>query len=215
MPLGAVKMYVDNKRLSDSEAEIIVPMIVIKGNNFILIPRRDVENELFKYCRDKAAEELSEELRALFQKCMKVWYGIQVAILHPVVKEVFKSPKQVTYDPENDREVHLQSGNRIYDQKYRYIKRIVVSPETVETSVFGNRREIHRRATVWFVCGHWRTYQNGTKTFIRPYLKGKDRDKYVAIMNERDRDVSVSDKANKLLDKGSKDGEREMVEKYT
>jgi len=44
-------------------------------------------------------------------------------------------------------------------------------------AVARKKQEYHCLA--WSVRGHFRTYRNGKKVFVRPYIKGKEKDKFI------------------------------------
>ena len=41
------------------------------------------------------------------------------------------------------------------------------------------RKKMEYHCLAWSVRGHFRTMKNGKKVFVRPYVKGKEKDKYV------------------------------------
>lgn len=102
---------------------------------------------------------------------LTVWYGIQIALLHPTVKEVFQHPKMdVIFDPDAPR---TGRNRRIT----RYIRKHVINADELDTALYvGPRREFARHTLVWYVIGHWRHYADGRKAFVQPYWKGPMRD---------------------------------------
>lgn len=98
------------------------------------------------------------------------WYGIQIALLHPNVQNVFAHPNEML----------VSNGDRKkygYRKHYvKYIKKHVINAAEIRSAAkaASTAREYH--TLVWYVIGHWRKNANGTKSFVRPYWKGKLRD---------------------------------------
>ena len=104
---------------------------------------------------------------------ISTWYGIQVSLLHPAVKEVFSKPVKVTYQS--------TCGNKpSKKKKVKYIKRHKITTGAIESSIseFNQKRGFNRKTLVWYVIGHWRKSRkdNGKRTFIQGYWKGPLRD---------------------------------------
>ena len=115
---------------------------------------------------------MSGQMLAKFEyECLSTWYGSQIALLHPVVKEVFNHPK-----PEPVMESKPRKGGK-KRRIVRYIKKHVITAEELTRAA---ERPIHcsgfiRRTPVWYVIGHWRHYSDGRKVFVKPYWKGEMR----------------------------------------
>lgn len=97
---------------------------------------------------------------------MHTWYGIQIALLHPEIKDVFSRPKiealhePVTNAPQRKR-------------KTKYIKKHIIRAEDIDAALKkASHGNANRKCLAWYVIGHWRTYKNGKKVFIAPYWKG-------------------------------------------
>ena len=100
----------------------------------------------------------------LFNTFMSTWYGVQIAHLHPQVKEVFQNPARV----------HVEAKQAKVKQKRRkvkYIKRHVISIDALNR-IATDGETTNRKCLAWYVTGHWRTYKDGKKVFVNPYWKG-------------------------------------------
>ncbi len=100
---------------------------------------------------------------------LKTWYGIQIALLHPIVKDIFLNPINVRRSNINSQ---LSKLIKHSNKKIKYIKRHIVNPEELKNKIYGKTKKYNRHALVWHVAGHWRTCKNGEKTFIQGYFKG-------------------------------------------
>lgn len=102
---------------------------------------------------------------------LATWYGIQVALLHPHVQEIFKKPQRMK----------IQGSSSCKEQKHKrktkYIRKHYVNFGVLnDQHSTSEQRSFDRKCLAWYVIGHWRHYSNGTKTFIQPYWKGVLRD---------------------------------------
>ena len=153
---------------------LVLPINVILG----------IDKVLFGACgyrgmSDGLREYLSEHVdsgtvRGLHLACLETWYGIQIALLHPVVRDVFQNPRTIR-DKTKDRWAAPARRNRV-----RYVREHVVNEEALGKAIYGdedgNGKDFVRRALIWYVIGHWRTYSDGRRVFVRPYWKGALRD---------------------------------------
>lgn len=119
------------------------------------------------YIAEKHYHISTKLMNGLFVSCLETWYGIQIAMLHPAVKDVFLRPKIV---PESG--VKAESSRK-RKRKTRYVKKHIIRLEDLESiSHSKEERKINRKCLAWYVIGHWRQYRNGKKVFIQPYWKG-------------------------------------------
>ena len=127
-----------------------------------------------------------QDFSQVFISCMETWYSIQIALLHPAVKEVFQNPKKEKVSM-NDVKKYCTK-----DRKVKYIKKHIVNKDQLEDLMYGeNKKHQKRHCLVWYVIGHWRTYQDGRKTFIQPYWKGALR-QIKKNLDNRERELSLS-----------------------
>lgn len=97
---------------------------------------------------------------------MNAWYGVMIALLHPVVKDAFrKGAKQKEKITSID-----EKGNR--KRIVRYVKQRYVGTEKLISAITGGGQSRTYHALIWHVVGHWRQLASGEKTFVRPYWKG-------------------------------------------
>lgn len=130
--------------------------------------------------------ELSVAQQLVFL-CLETWYGIQIALLHPVVKEVFRAPRMVVEKTNTTK----KSSQR--KQKVKYVKEYVLNQEELDKLIYGERtakQAITRHALLWYVIGHWRTYANGKKVFVQPYWKGALR--ATRLTETREREIIIT-----------------------
>ena len=55
----------------------------------------------------------------------------------------------------------------------RYVRKHYITADDVDEVLYGKgHRDFERKTMAWYVIGHWRQYQNGTRKFIKGYWKG-------------------------------------------
>lgn len=153
-------------------------------------------------------EELSDFVKyftlkdviTLCTKHLQTWYTIQMALLHPVVSQLFVS------------------GNTMKDKRRKLLghkmvkinRRLRFNKVTMEDVVrIRENNPMIRKTMAWYVMGHWRTCKSGKVTFVAPYWKGPLKDMKSAL-DTRVRvidDVSLQD----LRKDGDSDGKKEKV----
>ena len=97
------------------------------------------------------------------------WYGIQLSMLHPVVKEIYANGQRL-----KRRSVDPFIDKKSIKQPTKYIKRHVIIDENfVETAYKDAGYTYERKTMLWWVSGHWHTYgKNKEKKFVKGYWKG-------------------------------------------
>ena len=121
---------------------------------------------------------------------LEAWYGIQIALLHPIVKYVFENPRRV-----KNQDYRKAKTSTLRKNIVKYIKYHSINVEEIEEAIYGKvncidgKRKLNRRALVWYVVGHWRTYKNGKKIFVQPYWKGALKELKKAIP-DRERQIA-------------------------
>lgn len=113
---------------------------------------------------------------------LSTWYGIQIALLHPKVKEVFQKPQRIPINKSQKKECERKCI------KIKYIKKHVIKNKELKELIHGKNGNYSRHALIWYVTGHWRTYRNGNKVFIQPYFKGALRETK-KLQSEREREI--------------------------
>lgn len=104
-------------------------------------------------------DEVSQNIKNIW----KFWHGVQLALLHPQIKEIFEKPKMV----KERRRIKSESGER--KRVTWYIRRHILDDGDVEHSA----REIERHCLAWYVIGHWRHFKDGSVTWVNGYWKGE------------------------------------------
>lgn len=171
--------------------EIVMPFGVSNNNDMMVVDKalmlRTNDKKLaFKFEHKNADEMFSggcEELWDIMTKYLSVWYGMQLALLHPQVKEVFNH----STDVEIPTPTHTNKNKKQQKKtKIKYIKRHVIEVEEIDEAM-KRTRMIYKKC--WYVTGHWRNQKvkNGhKKIFIQGYWKGVLRDLKNADIRERE-----------------------------
>lgn len=180
--VGAIIIDIDSSK-------ILMEIEVLKGFDYIITSNIVGYYKLPINVREFIINKLSAgDFLKSFSENLTIWYGIQIALLNPIIKETFA--KNTTTDVLKE-EHGIKKGKK--KKKVRYIKRHVLNADDI------NRRHnshYERKTLSWYVIGHWRTYKNGKRVFIKPYWKGilRDSKKYNDSDNIRKRDVVIPDK---------------------
>lgn len=182
--VGAMILYIDNSK-------IFMEIEILKGFDYIItsgiIGCHKVPTNTKEFMIDKLS---AADIVKIFSSNLAIWYGVQIALLNPIIKETFAKNTETTVLKEEHNPKKRESKKKV---KVRYIKRHVISADDI------NRRhnsKYERKTYSWYVIGHWRTYKNGHKIFIKPYWKGilSDSKKYNDSNDIRERDIVVPDK---------------------
>lgn len=116
-----------------------------------------------------SSKMIAKQMAQGMMSFLKTWYGIQIALLHPIVKDIFLNPVKIRRNHINDK---LNDLSKHSNKKIKYIKRHIVNSEELKNKIYDKSKKHNRHALVWYVTGHWRTYNDGRKTFIQGYFKG-------------------------------------------
>ena len=121
-----------------------------------------------------------KELEIMRSTLLADWYGIQLALLHPSVKEVFSNPK-IT-------KVHERIGTgKDRKRRTRYVRTHTINEGDIKAKNSLGNSHIHRKTLAWWVIGHQRHYKNGKTRFINGYWKGPLREAKRNFDEGRDR----------------------------
>ena len=151
------------------------PFYVVKGVDSIMFSGVGYHGVTEESIRKAQAAMTMQDLSQMAIAFLETWYGIQIALLHPTMREVFRHPK--TAPDTTDSPTHgAKRKNRV-----KYIKVHVINSDEMNAAMFGESRNYTRHALVWYVIGHWRTLKNGAKIFIKPCWKGPLRDVKVTL----------------------------------
>lgn len=157
-----------------------MPIRVCEGVDVLMsgpLGYHDVPDELLELCKKEWTQMDAVKMGYQF---LITWYGIQVALLHPTVKDVFRNPTTVPVYTSGSRQ---GKGRRVV----RYIRKHVINAEGLRAASCTGR-EYERHTLVWYVIGHWRNYGSGKRVFIQPYWKGALRNLKMSL-DGRDREI--------------------------
>lgn len=162
-----------------------IPIMVVPGFDSILMGAIGYEVYNEGIIRGARGHINMADMARMMKALLETWYGIQIALLHPTVKDVFRHPRM-----EKDRE-SLKSKRPGQKRAVRYIKVHVVNKDDLDKAMYGDgKKNYSRHALVWYVIGHWRTLANGAKSFVKPYWKGPLRELKMALPG-RDREIVI------------------------
>lgn len=167
--VGIISLSISEK----SDKEIFTVLAVMKGNEYTFRSKEKGYKGFSPNGINHIVTVSTEGMERRLNIILNIWYGIQLALLNPLTKDVFSHGRPVPMD-------HIKpNSNPKKDKKkkkvVKYIKRHVVNPEELDMSrnvSTDNGRTYVRRTMAWYVIGHWRTNKNGKKTFIKGYWKG-------------------------------------------
>lgn len=173
----------DDKNILDDGSKLVMTVEVgvsdwQKSCAYVGISIKDGINGLISskiYVKDLATgqlfeprvnKEVMDDMHRRINLVMSTWYGIEIAMLHPTVKEIFQHPKI-------KKERISKAERKDNDNKvYRYVRHHYIKTDELETAIYG-KHSINRKALIWYVTGHWREYRKtGKNIFIQPYWKG-------------------------------------------
>lgn len=118
---------------------------------------------------------------------LRLWYNIQVALLHPTIKDVFAHPRLESITKET---TVRKKGKVVKKRTVKYIKRHVINPDNIERKK--NNRSFNRRTLAWYVVGHWRTCPKSKKKyFVKGFWKGELREAKIHESELRKREIVI------------------------
>lgn len=171
----AIDVGIVSFSIAGMDKEIFAVLAAVKGHPYLFRSKEKGHRGFSskELNSDKSIITVSDEgLVRRINIIMNVWYGVQVALLNPLTKDVFKHGKPV---PMNNNKANNNSKNTKKKKVVRYIKRHVINPDDLEMNrvrISADGKKYTRKTMAWYVIGHWRTNKNGTKTFIKGYWKG-------------------------------------------
>lgn len=120
-----------------------IPMLVMRGFDSILFGPtafREYDEEFIRYMQKSMTVA---DMGRAGTMMLETWYGIQIALLHPQVKDVFRHGHK-----EKDREEykHRKPGEK---KAVRYIRRHIINKDALEDAMYGNGRKYARHTLVW------------------------------------------------------------------
>lgn len=142
-----------------------------------------------------------ELIITLLSTVLPAWYGIELALLHPVTKQVFANPIKEKRDRKEQLKTTIING---VPKRVKYIKRHVITSEnnidtaldsameTVCHNLGTEKRKYERHSYLWRVIGHKRTLANGRVVWVKPFWKGPLKDfPNDGIVTKNMRDVDI------------------------
>jgi hypothetical protein len=124
-----------------------------------------------------------EQMNMLARSVLKMWYGIQVSLLNPVIKEGFHRETQLVEKPTT-----TQNKKNLKKPPIRYKKVVYLNDEFIDSDE-RIKKIFTRKTQCWYVTGHWRnqaTKDGHKRIFIQGYWKGISRDTKTADPRERE-----------------------------
>lgn len=174
------------------DKELFTVLAVVKGHAHIFRSKEKGHRgfSLNELSDAESFVTISEEgLNRRVNIIMNVWYGVQIALLNPLTKDVFAHGKPV---PMNNNKSNNKQKDKKKKRVVRYIKRHVINPTDLDMSFnvsTDSDKKYTRKTMAWYVIGHWRTNKNGTKTFIKGYWKGPLKELKNANDEVREREI--------------------------
>lgn len=167
--------------------KFFIPILVFYGVDFVLMSNCGViGNYSSAEVKNRMGRIPVQDFVSAGYECLTTWYGIQLALLHPTVKEVFSHPKT---EPVMDTRPRKGGKKR---RVVRYIKKHVITAEDLEQTSFKGKSGFTRHTPIWYVIGHWRHYSDGKKVFIKPYWKGEMRQLRMDL-DGREREIVIEE----------------------
>lgn len=185
---------------NDEDTAIVVGALLPADNPYVALPIAVVRGVdgicgcgivKAKCVKQKEPNITNEQLSQIVSSYYRTWYGIQISLLHPEIKNVYK---KYTYSGYKDNDNKAESIQGI--RRTMYIKKHYITADEMDNALQSNRpeeghRKYGRQCLVWYVIGHWRTLQSGKKVFVSPHWRGKLREiKQNLDNNERIRDIN-------------------------
>ena len=140
------------------------------------------KNGVFLYAEQYSDNE--EEIRRATEDMgswLAIWYVIEIALLHPQIREAIPSPKREAKT--------VWKGKRRNKRTTTYVRKHYIRKNAVTEAIGGGKRT--RRTLAWYVIGHWRHYKDGHTVFIKGYWKGALREMHQNVDEGRDRTIAV------------------------
>lgn len=181
--------YVAAIVLEQGGRSTFIPIMVTEGVDYIGIGACSHHNVPAAQLEESKKHATMQDIGNMTYAYMATWYGIQIALLHPTVQEVFRHPRM-----EKTASTEPRKGGK-HKRVTRYVKKHVINADEIRKAAGGSGQEYTRHTLVWYVIGHWRHYASGKKVFIQPYWKGamrhlkmdlEGREREIIIQEEND-----------------------------
>ena len=171
-----ISLYVVFGVMPHNEEIVLMNQICLYGCSSAI----DYQNKMRRYNSLMFSED---QMNRLVRTILKMWYGIQVSLLNPVIKEGFHRETQLVEKP-------TITPNKKNTKKppIRYKKVVYLTDEFINSDE-QIKRIFTRKTQCWYVTGHWRnqaTKDGHKKIFIQGYWKGISRDTKTTDPRERE-----------------------------
>lgn len=173
-----------------------LPLTVDTTNGAIAVVWEAVSTFPYKYFNNVTPAWIDHHtkhidvLTTIMGMILPAWYGIQLALLHPVTKQVFATPKMEKRDRKEVLEMDYTAKKLLKDKckTVKYVRRHTITKDNnvdiaIDSAVnsINQLRETnntpHKRHTaLWRVIGHYRKYKSGKTIWVKPYWKGPLKD---------------------------------------
>ena len=97
--------------------------------------------------------------------CLKLWYAFEICLLNPAVKPALT--RKYGKEKLGGKCMTAKKNGR----KTLYVRRLQPVGD-IFSAVSNGKAGIQRKTLCWYVIGHYRTYSNGKRVFVKPYWKG-------------------------------------------
>lgn len=184
LPIGCIILY------TLLPEPIVIPIIVKYGfDSIITMSCAFFEDSLMSV--SGRYPHITHEILTNAVFCwLETWYGIQIAMLHPQIKNCFRIKGK-----EKIKKTGVDKNGKPTKRTTAYIKR-----KYLADTDFAEETDDHkyvRKCLAWYVCGHWRHYKTGKMQFIQGYWKGVLRDTKKNHDEGRDRIIIEHEKISK------------------
>ena len=171
-----ISLYVVFGVFPNDEEIFIMDQICLYGCSSVI----DYQNKMRRFNTLIFSED---QMNMLARSILKMWYGIQVSLLNPVIKEGFHRETQLVEKPTT-----TPNKKNMKKPPIRYKKVVYLNDEFIDSDE-RIKRIFTRKTQCWYVTGHWRnqsTKDGHKKIFIQGYWKGISRDTKTADPRERE-----------------------------
>ncbi len=171
-----ISLYVVFGVMPHNEEIVMMNQICLYGCSSSI----DYQKKMRKYNPLMFSED---QMNRLVRSILKLWYGIQVSLLNPVIKEGFHRETQLVEKP-----ITTTNKKNLKKPPIRYKKVVYLTDEFIDSDE-RIKKIFTRKTQCWYVTGHWRnqaTKDGHKRIFIQGYWKGISRDTKTADPRERE-----------------------------
>jgi hypothetical protein len=138
--------------------------------------------------------ETQQSISDAFVERMSTWYGIQIALLHPLVQTVFAKPRST-----KNRKAAVKALEKAEGRRVKYVRTHSITTEAVDASLDYHgldpdvARKFTRKTLAWYVIGFWREDPHKGKIFVKGHWRGPLRKVKRNLDDIRQRDIAQVD----------------------